>query len=77
MFKFEVQNVSVTDQAVHLAGVWDLGGTKRFQILRVPVDLFVADGPLEALCEIHQDRARKVAETAHADEQWEQFLLFG
>lgn len=77
MFKFEVQNVSVTEQAVHLAGVWDLGGTKRFQVLHVPVDLFVADGPLEALCEIHQQRAHQRAEADGRQEQWEQFLLFG
>lgn len=71
MYQYNVQGITVTDLAVSLHGVWDLGATKRFQIVRVPIELFQADSVLEAL---HQSKASKATE---AQERWEQFLLWG
>lgn len=71
MYQFNVEGITVTDTTVGLHGVWDLGGTRRFQILRVPVEMFLDGTVLEALS------AAAVARARHVDQEWEQFLLWG
>ena len=53
MHTYKVEGVSVTDKAVHLSGVWLLGGAKRFQMIHVPLGLFTDDSVLEALNSAH------------------------
>ena len=72
MFKFEAEGVTVTETAVIVSGVWEMGATKRFQQVRVPLHLFTHDSVLEALCEA---RSRPAEDSQQ--HEWEQFLLFG
>jgi len=55
MYVFNVEAVTVTEQKVSLHGVWDLGGSKRFQVVHLPVSFFVNDHVLQALNQIHSD----------------------
>lgn len=71
MYQFEVQGITTTDLSVQLHGVWLMGATKRFDVIKLPIELFLNAGILEHLSRTALARAR------HMDEEWEQFLLWG
>ena len=71
MHKFSVEGITVTDQSLALHGVWEFGHTKRFDVIRIPVELVTEESVLEALCSIASKKKTM------RDEDWKQFLLFG
>lgn len=71
MYQFNVEGVTVTDQRLSVHGVWDLGGTKRFQVIHLPIEWFSA-GPI-----LDQLQRSAVVRAKHVDADWEQFLLWG
>nr|CRY96782.1 hypothetical protein [uncultured prokaryote] len=71
MFEFNVEGVSVTDKNLVLHGVWDMLHTKRFGVIKVPLELVTSGAVLEHM----QDFALRQAK--HLDEEWGQFLLWG
>lgn len=60
MHEFQVEGVSVTEKLVAVHGVWLMGATKRFQIVKVPIDLFTDGRVLEALCEAASEQPKYV-----------------
>lgn len=71
MYQFTPDTLVVTPQNLMIGGSFDLGASKRFATIRVPLDLVLSGSIMEGLLLEQQRRAR------HVDEEWQQFLLWG